>query len=420
MKFKASVGGLLAGIKPIHVISSKGTMKDSNLAGMITLHAQQASLDAVADGGYVSGINSITNAAYNADYDCLTEGKVTVNASDLISALSSFIASDVVHVELSQENGAEITIRSAADQDEVQTLPVLQNDCSFPKNVGAKKTKKAQIKIRRNVFLHYANKISFAHGDQLQFKQFKYWLIRAFGNSSIRFVAGTGQIFAVVELEGNNFATTVGNSSILFPCDQTPIILSVLNDAKTDDIDIELFESFIYIDSGNIKMKIVNSDSSIEWPDENKFLQRNSKFSFTTKVGNWKNAVKGIIATNNDEYRKQNRVHHCCMSIDLNKKIIHAKTTESTLKANRKVPIEDIGTNENLQELSFKCASKYFSDIVAKATDDENLQFEMVDSSAPIVVRYYADTVVGDYRNFKKADDNGLQERYSVFFAVAK
>jgi hypothetical protein len=421
MKFKAQVGGLMTGLKPMHVIATKGIMKDSPLSGSITLNVHNQGLDAISDGGYVSGINTITNPIYNLDYECYSEGQATVNASDLISALSSFVPSDIVVIDLSNENGgSEVVIRSSVDNDEVQTLPILPNNCTFAKNGPSKKTKKSHIKLRRNVFLQYANKIAFAHGDQLQFKQYKYWLIRSFGNNSLRFVAGTGQIFAVVELEGANFVATSGDSNIMFPNDQTPTILSVLNDAKTDDIDIELHESYIYVDSGNIKIKIVNSESSIEWPDENKFLQRDSKFSFTTKVGNWKNAVKGIIATNNDEYRKQNKVHHCSLSIDLGKKIIQAKTTESSLKSNRKVPIEDIGTNEELKELSFKCASKYFSDIVSKASDDENLQFEMVDSSAPVVVRYYADTIVGDYRNFKKPDDNGLQERYSVFFAVAK
>lgn len=420
MKFKAIVGGLVAGLKPMHVVSTKGVLKNHDLADLMTIEAKPEGLEATADGGYVHGSNQINNSVYNADYVCEAEGKVTVNASDLMGALSSFVASDTVTVELLDANGAEVVISSSVDADEVQTLPIVPRHCNFPKTSGNKKNKKAQIKVRRNVFLNYANKISFAHGDQLQYKAFKYWIIRALNNNSIRFVAGTGQIFAVVELEGTNFAATNGINSIMFPNDHTPIILSVLQDAKTDDIDIELFDSHIFIDSGNIKLRIVNSESGIEWPDENKFLQRTSKYSFTTKVGNWKNAVKGIIATNNDEYRKQNKVHHCCMSIDLGKKIIHAKTTESSLKSNRKVPIEDIGTNEELQELSFKCASKYFSDIVSKATDDENLQFEMVDSATPIVVRYYADTVVGDYRNFKKADDNGLQERYSVFFAVAK
>jgi hypothetical protein len=167
-------------------------------------------------------------------------------------------------------------------------------------------------------------------------------------------------------------------------------------------------------------MKIVNFDPSVEWPDENKFLQRDSKYKFTTKVGNWKNAVKGIVATNNDEFRKQNRVHHCSLSIDLQKKLIHAKTVDSSLKANRKVPIEDIGTDEELQELNMKCVSKYFSDIVNKASDDENLQFEITDNASPVVVRYYAAVDVKDYKNLVKKDNDGLQERYSVFFALAR
>lgn len=419
MKFKAQVAGLLEAIEPIFYIATKGTVKDSSHANSITLHANSDGLELLADGGYVSGSNNATNEIYNFDYGCMAKGSATVHASDFHNALQSFVPTDIVTIAMNGESeGAELTITSSLDADEMQTVPVLPSHCKFTKS--SPKNSKSQIKMRRDIFLNYASKIAFAHGDQMQFKMFKYWIIRAYNSENIRFAAGTGQIFAVVELTGSNIGTVSGNSNILIPNAQTPTILSVLNDAKTDDIQILLFDESIMIDSGNIKIKIVNFDPGIEWPDENKFLQRNSKYKFTTKVGNWKHAVKGIAATNNDEFRKQNRVHHCSLSIDLNKKLIQAKTNESSLKATRKIPIEDIGTDEELQELNLKCISKYFSDIIKEASDDDHLQFEIADNSSPVVVRYYAADDVMDYKNLIKKDDNGLQERYSVFFALAR
>lgn len=419
MKFKCQVGGLISAVKPMHAVATKGIMKDYPTSNLITFVADD-SLSIIADGGYVSGCNTVTASANNMDYECVVNGTVTVNANDLFSAMASFLPNEMIDVELHAINdGAELILRSQTDVDEMQTLPTLTNSCSFGKAVS-KKDVKASIKMNKQHFIHYANKVSFAHGDQQQFKQFKFWLLRSFNNNSLRFVAGTGQIFAVVDLEGKNISSCDHEASIMFPNEQTPVMLSVLNESKNDTISLEMHENFVYVDANTIKLKISNLDPSIKWPDENKFLQRNSTLSFTTKVGNWKTAVKGINATNNDEFRKQNKVHHCSLSIDLNKKIIQAKTTDSTLKSNRKVAIEDIGTNEEIKEMNVRCVSSYFNDIVSKASDEENLQFELTDASSPIVVRYYADSVVGDYRNFKKADDNGTSERYSVFFALAK
>lgn len=419
MKFQSQVAGLIAVIKPMHTVATKGIIKDHPLAGLLTFNASD-SLCIIADGGHVNGINTIDSASNSIDYKCMQKGSVTISANDLISALSSFVSNDVVEIETKDaENGSEVIIRSCTDADEMQTLPILNTECVF-NNTQQKKSIENSIKLNRNLFIQYANKVSFAHGDQQQFKQFTYWIMRSFDNDSLRFVAGTGQIFAVVDLEGKNISSCSKNISVLFPNVQTQTLLSVLGDAKSDAIIIETHDNYIFVDAQNIKLKISNLDPSVKWPDENKFLQRNSKISFTTKVGNWKNAVKGINATNNDDFRKQNKIHHCSLSIDLKKKVIQAKTTDSTLKSNRKIPIEDIGTDENINEMQIRCVSSYFNDIVNKASDNENLQFEMLDAANPIVVRYYADSVVGDYRNFKKDSDNGIAERYSVFFAIAR
>jgi hypothetical protein len=419
MKFECQVGGLLSVVKPMYVVASKGVMKESNTANFITFKVDKQ-LNIIADGGYVSGSLLINDANNNLSYLCNTVGEFTVNAGDLLGVLNSFNSNDMIVVELSKSNeGAEVVFRSTQDADEMQSLPVLNNSCSFVKNSNKKELKNS-ITINRSQFISYANKITFAHGDQIQFNQFKYWILRSFNNNSLRFVAGTGQMFAVVDLEGKSISSCNAECSFMFPNDQTATILSVLSESKNETVIIESYENCILIDADSIKLRISNIDPSVKWPDENKFLQRKSKINFTTKVGSWKNAVKGINATNNNDFRKQNKVHQCSLEIDIARKIIQAKTVDSVLKSQRKVAIDDVGTDEAMSEISVRCVSAYFNDILGKASDEENLQFELTDSSSPIVVRYYADSVVGDYRNFKKETDSGVNERYAVFFAVCK
>jgi hypothetical protein len=83
---------LLSGLKPLQTIANKGTVKEYQVSGLVTISAQSNSLDGVSDGGYVSGINNLSNNFYNAQYECVESGQATLNVSDLVGALSSFVA----------------------------------------------------------------------------------------------------------------------------------------------------------------------------------------------------------------------------------------------------------------------------------------------------------------------------------------
>lgn len=417
MKFTAQVGGLLKGLKPVLVVATKGILKDYQLGGLVTLNVVNGYIQAIADGGKVSATNEIGNDTYNIDYVCDMDGVVTVNAVDLENALSSFAPSDKVSCEL--VNGSTVRISSITDSDEVQTMPIVGTPCQFH-DINADGQKPTKLSIRRDIFQNYASKIMFAYGDQEQYKQFTYWVLRSFGTNSLRFVSGTGTIFAVAEVDGANMTDAKGDIKILFPNEQTTILLGMLKELTCDKILIESGERYICITCGAIRVNIYSCDPNVEWPDENRFLKRDSKYKLTTKAVNWKNAIKGILATNNVDLKEENKVHNCVLNIDLTKKIINTKT-DHTLKSSRKVPIEDIGTNETAKEVKINCVSKYMSEIINRSNDEEYLQFEIEDANQPVVVRHYADPKgVGNYLAFNKPSEDGLQERYSVFFATLK
>jgi hypothetical protein len=422
MKFKAQVGGLISGIEPMLAISSKGVQKDYPKVGLVTLQATIQSINAIVDGGYVSGINEIDNPVYNLDYECVEDGMATVVALDLMSSLKSFRPSEIVTVELrNNADGREMVITQVSDTDEVQTLPVNSVDfCSFSIPEIDKKTKSLSIQMQREVFLKSANKIIFAHGDQEMLKNFTYWLLRATGPDSLRFAAGTGNRFAVVDLEGKGLSDVKNDTKFYFPNNQTQPVLNVLSEAKGSMVKIESKERLIVITCDKISICLASCDPGISWPDENRFLQRASKFNFTTKVSSWRNAVKGIMATNNASLQKQNKIHNCYLNIDLDKKFIQAKTDVSNMKALRKVAIDDIATNEDKREICINCASCYVNEIISKGSDDDYLQFEIDDESKPVIVRYYAGQSVGDPLSFKKPSTSDCQERYSIFFSTIK
>ena len=419
MKFKVQVGGLLAGLKPMFAVATKGTMDKYPGINLVTMKACQGFIEAIADGGHVSASNEISNETYNLGYECTADGVATVNATDLNSSLSSFAPSTFVIFEIrdGKSGGRELVIHPEGDDDEIQSLPVQNEHCEYHEPDSKKKI--VSITIRRDTFISYANKISFAHGEQEQFKNFRYWMLKAIGTNALRFAAGSGTRFALAELEGNNLSDSKGTSSIYFPNDQTQPVISVLGELKCQDIVIESQDRSIVISCGKTKISIYTCDPSIEWPDENKFLERQSKYNFTTKVGNWKYAIKGIIATNDGEDETQDKIHSCRLSIDFAKRIIQASTSTS-LKSCRKVQIEDIATNEDNKEIVVSCVANYINEIISKASDDDYLQFEIDALDKPIMVRYYAGKDAGDAKTFKKPTEDGTNERYSVFFATLK
>jgi len=423
MKFKSKVSGLVTGLNPIFTVATKGIQKDYPQASLITLKADKNHVEAIADGGHVSASNAITDQMYKLDYVMLDEGSVTVNSNDLKQILSSFSPEDLVVFELREVKGSdggvagkELAITLDSDTDQFQTLPVHETDCQFQKPVLKKSNK---MTIRRDVFNEYAGKIMFAHGFELSNKKFLYWVLRHYGNTSYRFVAGSGQRFAVVDLVDKDGAMTTAETSILFPNEQTQTIIGVLGDLTGDDVQIESHDRFISVSCDNVRMSLYTCDPAVEWPDENRFLSRQNKFCITTKILNWRNAVGGIMATYNADARKKSDIPTCILTLDLAKRIMQAKS-DSSMKSVRKITVDDIDTNEAGPELTFRCNSNYVNEIISKASDEDYIQIEIESPDMPIIIRHYAGQNVGDPLTFKKPNEDGLSERYSVFFATVK
>lgn len=426
MKFRAKVEGLAAGVKPILTVATKGTADDYPHASLVTLTATPTALEAVADGGHVSAKNEINDIMYSGlDYKMIEPGSVTLAVTDFQNVLGSFAESDTVVVELQEKKaadgsliGKELVIMKESDMEEMQSLAVFDTVVEFHQQTASTK-KTSKITLRRDVFTAYANKLVFAHGFQQQLKMFTYWILRSFNSGSLRFAAGTGNRFAIVELEGANISDAKGDMIINFPNAQTPTLTGVLSLLKGENVHIESQDRCIVVTCDNVKVIMYTCDPTVAWPDEEKVLRRPSKFNFVTKVGNWRNALKGVIATYTDDAKKQNQLPNCLLSFDLDKKIIQAKS-ELGLRSNRKIAIDNIATNEDTQELSIRCNTNYIKDVINQADDEDHIQIEIEDESMPVIIRHYAAPDFRDPLTLKKPNDDGIQERYSEFFATLK
>lgn len=416
MKFKAQAAGLLSGIKPMIAIATKGIQGDYAKANLITLKVLINHIEVIADGGHVNASSEISNDTHKLDYSCENDGVVTVSANDFINSLSSFPSASLLSFQLIDNvGGRELKM---SDNEEFQTLPVHNQHCEYTEPFTDNKDV-VSVTLRRDAFISYANKISFAHGDFEKCKEYKYWVLQAIKENEIRFVSGSGMRFAVVELIGNNISDAKDVSTILFPNDQTQPILNVLESLSCQDVTIKSKDRNIAIYCNNTKICIYTCDPDIVWPNIDTILRRSSKFIFTTKIYNWKNSVKGILATCNDSARKENKSLNCSLNIDLDKKVVQMNSN-MTLKSSRKVFIDDIATNETQKNIVVNCAIAYLNEVVSHGSDDGYLQFEIENSQSPIVIRHYSSSGTGDPLGFFKPVNDGTNERYTIFFATVK
>ncbi len=417
MKFKVNAEAFQNAISPVCLVAEKGVVKDYPSSFKITLTVSGDKMTAVADGGAITAQTLIDASWLGVIFE--RDGEVTVNSTDFQQTINSFHNSDELIFELSQpsdpSHGKELIIRKADSPDEFQSVPVFNELCSFAELSVSNKDPKIQIK--RNVFASYANKIVFAHGFQMSMKSLTYWVLRATKNGTLRFVAGDGQRFAVADIEGKDILSVSEDVNILFPNEQTPALISVLNKVNCENIEISSNKKSLAVKCGNTIINFYNCDPSITWYDENRFLNRESQFKCVTKIGSWKGAVKGLLATNNEEAKKQNHPHFCHLSFDASNKLINSKS-DSSMKSSRKISIEDC-TGQSNESLAIKCASLYINEAFSKGTEEDRVQIEIDDPTKPIVIRYYAGDKVSDPSLMTK-NNNSVTEKFAVFFATNK
>ncbi len=457
MKFKVKVEDLIESLDPAMEVSTKGVRKDYNLAFLITIVSEKNGLSIYADGGRMA-IKTIVNNANNADlgYECETAGVFTLKSQDLKATLDSFNSSDTILIEdrnsdstvpdatksddapfetnednvlAKRDMGREIIFTSVDSPEEFQTIPCFVNHIGMNQYVYdfVEANRNKNIKIKRNIFVDAANKIMFARGFEESREKYLYWVARV-SRDEIRFVAGSGQRFAVAEIEGKNISNASVKSdkkddakssfptTILIPNEQSQPIVNILSEVSDEWVTFYVDKDRLIIESGHVLMSITRYDSSTVWPDESAYLDRDSSCKVITKISDWNNAIKGVSATFNRDLRKINEFHYAQVNVDNKKNTIVCKS-DGLMKSNRKINLIDV---KSKGDASFVCLSKYLSEAINHGENDGFVQIETLveDNMKPIIFRYYAGEKIGDVSNYKKTNEVlGVSEKYSVFFA---
>jgi hypothetical protein len=430
MKFAATAGGFISAISFAAEVSQNAAVKDHADLNKITIKADKDQITVLAFNGRVGIESNLSNLTTNdLGYKFEEEGLCTVNSKDFLNIMTSFNIKESLHFETKAglDNTNELVVSKESDKEEFQTLPVYpQNDAV---NLPAKSTNFAnEITIRKDIFSESLKKIRFAFGFENKDSKVRYlyWVLRLSKNK-VRFVSGTGSLFACLDVEGKNIIKSGGKTSLLFPTRPVDLLLKIL--AATAEEDVMIKESDpkdtsvpyqIVIKTNIADIILVGLDASISWIDEDAQMGLDFTHKFVTKIEDWEYTAKGIEATFNDAFKQTQRCHRASVEVKPKDSVIVVKA-DDFMKASRKVPVQSLDFPKDAGDATFICPSVYLSEI-KKQVKDGYVQFEFIGGSTrPVLVNCYGKPTIEKREHLKKDDDIlKISETLTIFFATLK
>lgn len=423
MNFSVKVVGFKKAISNIVDVSVKDAVKESVGEDKIILSADTQYISASAFNGRIAiseDLSDINND--NLCYKFSDPGEVVLNSKDLMRVLDSFAPDEIVIFETDKSN-SEITIKKEKDHDQYQTLPCYSETITFPKEATSFEK---DIEIRKDVLLAGIDRVFFVIGFEEEREKYLHWVIRSY-KDGVRFAAGTGSIFSVVNFDGSDIVTSKPvDSDMLFPKIHTPVVQKILSSLICEKIKIKQSSSTdssspyqIVIEAGSVVMTLVGMKPDIAWVDENKFLDMKYDSKMVMDISDFSWASRGVMATFNDDMSKSNRISKSIVNIDPSKSLITVETKD-LLKALRKVNIKDyVSSSGQNKDHKFICSSTYLSDMTKFSSKTKNIQIEMFsgDINKPIMIRYYANDKVSEQNDMKNQNNMaGITEKLNMFF----
>lgn len=301
MKFKINTEQFLKFITPAAEIALKNIRKEKPrevfyYAKSITLEATADALHIIAYGGTASIIVTVNK---DDGYIPGVTGVATIRALELQSALNAFTLSDNLFVTTEDY---QMKIALDSDRQIFISLPTSQDHIrvpNIPKKFGQKAT------VDREYFVKGLEKIK--HAPALEDKMYSYMCV-LFESSKkiIRFSAGTGGRFAVIEYESNSKKISSTDMKIIFPKTNITNIISIFKKATYPTITIKpvgvvskkLIPEQIVLETANIVLCIYGVEVFTKYPDLFKIINFDYSYKISTRLKDWKYVGEAITASN--------------------------------------------------------------------------------------------------------------------------
>lgn len=415
MKFQVNAAEFARALRPCVEIATKNLLKDYDKGeNRITLTVEDNEIQAHSCGGGASVISTINGSIFGQlSYKCFDKGQVTIPAKAIIEALSVF-STEEVNVELSSQ---QVVISPISDSEIVQPVPLFNEAVPLYKMAEEFET---EVAINREVFIEGCKKVKFAIGFEEQRRNYMC-LVFETDKNGVRFIAGSGGIFAINSMVGSGVE---GNSKtqIIFPHYNINEIITILSLLNVSEINIKYGKASekvgngdqIVIEAEGIKLSIYRIDTSIKYPNIDGVLTYHYPNVVYTKASDWERAVAGVSSVSSISTTE---LHNTEVITDTEKQCFRIET-KGNLKAKHKVNIDDQESITTGDKPWFRCNSAYLKHMVDNAVKESyiSLHFENqekvkdVDERVkPILVKYPE----------KPNDAKKVVENFEMFFAVS-
>jgi len=419
MRFTINTKNFLQALEQVAVIAA--ATENSHCDGFDQVHvsAKKKGLTLAAQSCFAA---ITTSLASTDDYFCDTVGSATVNARELVKHVASFIGSETIDVGLCS---GVLTVSDSLDPENSSELLAVKNQMYVVPNP---KDFEHSVTTDRALFVGGLRRVSFAMGNSDLQAHYMALFFEARKNT-LRFVAGSGALFAVLDVQKQNVSNATQGTSIVFPrCGISPSI-KVLNKCDSDLITIEYARAseeentpaMILIRSGATTLFLFKIDTEGKCPDVNMFLKNRYPYQITTTLADWEQPVAAISANVSDG----DGIHNTIVTANLRKGYF-TLTTNRQATVKRTVPFV-LGTFEYDRAQNTDCPwfcsnTVFVREFVKKGGKNDKVvmhfenqaQPEGHDSSTegkrikPILVAY---------PKVHKAD--GLVEQFHIFFIAS-
>jgi DNA polymerase III sliding clamp (beta) subunit (PCNA family) len=419
MKFQVNVENFVKAIKPVIYLANHTCKKKYSDAYKITLQSSSNEIIAFADTCTAKIKVSIAEKDYyNLQYFCYEEGIITVNATDFMNSLASFAPTSSVIIS----NPNHLIISDESNEEYFQ-LFCTSDHITFP-CVATKFSK--SMTMDRKILIDGLKSVAFAMGNAITQEHYMTLFIEASKNKA-RFVAGTGARFAIKDYHGKGIVE--GKAGIVLPRYDITNLIYILSKSSASKIQIKQSETVtdssrynqIIVEFNETCIVLYEVDPSIIYPSMDTIIDYDYKNRASAKLSDCKIAMKGIVATNNKEFKEGIGTHVSTVSVDTKRGffVVEAATDVKARKLVRltRKPFVDESTLADGHLPWFRVYTSYLQEVIkctGKAEEalfsfeDTELFKDSEDAQRPILVKY------------SEIISNGVKEQLYMFFATTK
>lgn len=361
-------------------IAIKNTEKYHSNAGMINISAWPKILQIDAFGGSAS----ITVKVRESDgYEYEDMGQVCIKAKQLISDLKSFLHQEKLDVYIKD---GKLKLSPPSDIYNYLKIPICSNYMHCPESP---EEYEQELTVDREYFVKGLKQVQYAPDTEEILYNYMCIFVESYHNT-LKFTAGDGSRFAVIEYIGNNKVISSGDAKMFFPNTNTSNIISAFDKADSSTLciktsagnPIENIPEQYTLETDNVVVRIYGTEHFIKYPDVDKTVNYNYTYQIPTNFQDWKYVAEAIAAS---KHSLIENIHNTKIMTDLEHGHFDIQTN-TLMGMNRKVYFEPEAcvisdSQENSDKPWFRCNAYFLIEMAKKNKKKETIIFNFEDQA---------------------------------------